>query len=142
MIYLIKYLTMYWIFKILTILKKTCKTFNQIITKLKIKILKFNIIYKKSISINRITINICVNTNCSNFSWNPYKFYYNGTIYIPYCFNCAKKWERSDIRIYSVYPFMNQLNTYATLWEYKLIIEINQIKLYIQHPLVIIIIVC
>ena len=76
-------------FKTLIILKKTCKTFNKTVTKMKIKIAIFNIIYKKSISKNRKTINICINSECGPFSWRPCGFDNKSKLYTPYCYNCA-----------------------------------------------------
>jgi hypothetical protein len=73
-------------------LKQTCKTFNKIITKFKIKILIFNILYKKSISYTGKTIDTCVNSGCSEYgdlTWKPCGFNPKGTMYIPYCFKCA-----------------------------------------------------
>ena len=79
-------------FKTLIILKKTCKTFNQIITKTKIKIAIFNIIYKKSISKNRKTINICINSECGIFTWRPCGFNNKFNLYNPYCYRCAHQY--------------------------------------------------
>tara|TARA_B110000037_G_C17024985_1_gene466982 strand:+ start:781 stop:1092 length:312 start_codon:yes stop_codon:yes gene_type:complete len=79
-------------FQTLIILKKTCKTFNKIITKINIKIAIFNIIYKKSISKNRNMINVCINSECGIFTWRPCGFNNKFNLYNPYCYRCAHQY--------------------------------------------------
>ena len=79
-------------FKDLNNLKKTCKTFNTVITKFNIKIKIFDILYKKSISKNRKINSICINSNCDVFVWKSIKFNNNLNLYIPYCHSCSKKY--------------------------------------------------
>lgn len=79
-------------FKDLKNLKQTCKTFNNIITKMNIKIKIFDVLYKKSISKNRKINSICINNNCGIFIWKPIKYKNKFNLYIPYCYSCSMKY--------------------------------------------------